>query len=850
MLSFATALKTCTDSDGGTNSLLKGTTNGYTYEEEYSTQAQDSCYDNNVGKVYSCTGQDCFISENYCDGYYVAEDLITCPNGCNAGACLFASPTPTPTPPAKTCLDFGYEKGTVGNSCNSQNTSYDLSKCYNATTSCKDHDGGKNYYTASNASSSSSLTSGNPCSGASSGGGGGGAIALDHCNNSILTEMICVNNAIATDTYTCPNRCYNGACILGTTATCVDSDEVVETKEISVGASENIATGINVKVESTSITTLGFAAKLIILKEGSSISQEIILSSLENNATIGISQGNIEYTLSLISVSDTSATIKTSNYLNYYVKGTASKEGKGDTTDFCVDTTKLSEALCNNEGNPAYTQYNCQNGCVNGICLISPIPPVQELCEAVYLDTATNKIYLGDNLNKAKTVLTKSKLSGILASGAFTGNVYIQYVQDIIIGSYPKITKEKQSTGADAEQIGVKLSPSLSNYLYNATITFSKTVDFTDKDLIGEEITLFGESFIISPETGTSNLESLILLRNAVKVVLSNKNPLESITIAGNKYTLELISATDSSSTIKLTNSAGNDISREINEGSSKNMLDLIVTVINAEGSNLAFSTTLIIATDRIRLGNEEEVLTGLTESVIDGTYTKIEGGLTAANRITISVSAPDSDRDAILIGGEFIDPVFNTFKFTFDSYDDINGAKIRVGGCTKEKPLSCTPKYTCRIEPTRCPSTGIQIKKCEDLICKTNPTEEEITCIPNECTGCEVAGKCIPYGYRMITTEDEPSYCDIDGLIKEQKIKDTEGSWAKCQNNYECDSNLCSGGECVEINDAIKEASSFKGLFIRVFCRLAHIFSEENYNVCIGNYLGYSPALDDWSAM
>jgi len=55
--------------------------------------------------------------------------------------------------------------------------------------------------------------------------------------------------------------------------------------------------------------------------------------------------------------------------VNYNTKGTASKEDKGNTTDFCVNTIKLSEALCNNDGNPAYAQYNCPNGCNNGACI-------------------------------------------------------------------------------------------------------------------------------------------------------------------------------------------------------------------------------------------------------------------------------------------------------------------------------------------------------------------------------------------------------------------------------------------------------------------------------------------------
>lgn len=84
-------------------------------------------------------------------------------------------------------------------------------------------------------------------------------------------------------------------------------------------------------------------------------------------------------------------------------------------------------------------------------------------------------------------------------------------------------------------------------------------------------------------------------------------------------------------------------------------------------------------------------------------------------------------------------------------------------------------------------------------------------------------------------------AYCDIDGQVKQQKIREYGGNWAKCQNSYECDSNLCSGGECVEINALLGQASALKSLGIRVLCRFASIFGIEEYDSCVVNYLGGS---------
>jgi len=83
-------------------------------------------------------------------------------------------------------------------------------------------------------------------------------------------------------------------------------------------------------------------------------------------------------------------------------------------------------------------------------------------------------------------------------------------------------------------------------------------------------------------------------------------------------------------------------------------------------------------------------------------------------------------------------------------------------------------------------------------------------------------------------------AYCDYTGEVKQQKTKDyNNGNWANCQNNYECRSNLCSSGECIEITDMIQNAKGFKSTFVKIFCKLAHLFSIENYEECVYNRLG-----------
>lgn len=157
-----------------------------------------------------------------------------------------------------------------------------------------------------------------------------------------------------------------------------------------------------------------------------------------------------------------------------------------------------------------------------------------------------------------------------------------------------------------------------------------------------------------------------------------------------------------------------------------------------------------------------------------------------------------------------------------------------------------CSSRYLCQVEPTICPSSGVQIKRCEEVDCGLDSYEEQIICNSGQCSGCEFDNNCIPYGFRKQLREEETGggavlnmYCDIDGKLKEQKTTDSRGNWATCQNNYECESNLCSSGECVEIQKMLSDVSRFKSLGIRVFCKLAHLLNEENYNSCIYDFLG-----------
>lgn len=89
IVSAATTTSTCTDSDGGLNYYVKGTTVGPNVYGKILTK-EDYCTNNGLDQVQSASN----IEEYYCDSSdFCHGTFYNCPNGCENGACLQATTT-------------------------------------------------------------------------------------------------------------------------------------------------------------------------------------------------------------------------------------------------------------------------------------------------------------------------------------------------------------------------------------------------------------------------------------------------------------------------------------------------------------------------------------------------------------------------------------------------------------------------------------------------------------------------------------------------------------------------------------------------------------------------------------
>jgi len=138
-----------------------------------------------------------------------------------------------------------------------------------------------------------------------------------------------------------------------------------------------------------------------------------------------------------------------------------------------------------------------------------------------------------------------------------------------------------------------------------------------------------------------------------------------------------------------------------------------------------------------------------------------------------------------------------------------------------EEKRIECTSDSDCG-ELINCPDGSTYQKHvCEDNKCGVvnyvqDPCEASLYDAAVCTTGCNIDGKCIPYGQRLQNKEKENVYC---GLLEDLENQKQDG--ASCQNNYECFSNQCSNGQCTDLAKKLEETTSLLEKILDFFRRL-----------------------------
>jgi len=519
---------------------------------------------------------------------------------------------------------------------------------------------------------------------------------------------------------------------------------------------------------------------------------------------------NYVYTIELISVADTAATIKVTNAgvsTTKEINEGATKEIQGlNVTVKSADETnlKLSATLeisyisgtsgtttcaagdtCLNSDSPSTTITFSNYNYLVELISASDTTATIKVTNAGYSQTkeineGTNKEIQGLNVTVKNADETNLKLSATLKLGFISG----------ISGT---ITCETGYTCLSSDAPGTILEFDGKNYiieLVSATDTSATVrVNSETKELKELETISISGLYVNLKSADETNLKLSAILKFSLATLggtklecevgytcLSSDNPLTEVPFNNYIYQVELISATDTSATIKVTN-AGYSQTKEINGGATKEVQGLNVTVKSADETNLKLSVTLKL-------------------SYISGVYGTItcESGytcLSSDNSKTI-VTFEDVNYEVELLSASDTSATIEVTRDA-DSVFGISQAKEINEGETKE--ISGLNVYLKNTD-----ETNLKFSAVLKLSLATTSGGEEVACD----NGCSLDGNCYPYNNRK-----PENYCAVGGIWLTQSA-----DGATCDNNFECSSNICISGQCVEGTLIQKILNWFRNLF------------------------------------
>jgi len=652
---------------------------------------------------------------------------------------------------------------------------------------CTDEDGGKNYSVRAAVYLGDTLRGRDGC--------------LD---GKQLKEFFCDTDYTADfEIYDCPDICTGGICV-DRPEECIDSDGGLN---YSIKGYVTSQSGRDDDYCEEDGTLVEYSCESV---EATQSQSDIYNCSDESKICVSgrcvISEGNCI---------DSDADSENPEGKNYDVKGYVIPNGSLDKIwDSCKDSTNLSEQICDGEENKTF-EYSCSDGCSEGRCIqavFSIFDNWHEINPRLVEKDGSVKIKEFIEVSEAQKSLVQQTKS-IKISKPSGSKETVSLSLDLGEDCYNHWTLERRcifnySTSYIPREIGIysvenssttaieKLKVVERGY-FTANLVLDASPDY--------DVDYFGDYEVVDD---VEELTAYYNLRNSEEIYEASVFKFSSGEMR-DFYFEKILSGvpTDLISSPQIV--AGENIVYVFTHPGYK-----ITIVAWKSGNNIV----LVVQDDTNAVANRRESNMNIED------FIKGLSGTSKKEIVSIDYN------DAPLLLREIIGKYFDIYP----------------SDLTAEE---CSPTWECQTIPVICPEHGRQTKSCEDISdCGKDDVTSEIDCQPGICSGCLVPKeyqdevvRCIPYSFRTRLGESDV-YCDFDGRIKEQKTVDVEGNLADCQNNYECWSNICSGGECIELTKMIEQSKGFKAVFVKVICKLAHLFSVGNYEECVADALDLTP--------
>ncbi|WP_414837967.1 S-layer protein [Candidatus Nanosalina sp. VS9-1] len=299
----------------------------------------------------------------------------------------------------------------------------------------------------------------------------------------------------------------------------------------------------------------------------------------------------------------------------------------------------------------------------------------------VTLDTRNDQLYFGDTLDSVRETLTEDDLD-FLAETTFRDDSGTE----TDITSYLNVGAKDISFGNDVDGLDNE-DPVLhvpvpsegevndEDYLVNLQANFGDSLNFSDEDVQGEEIELFGKTYTVSQDDNAYDDSELVLYGSSEEVTVETGES-TTVTINGEEHTLEVVSVnsggSDGNAAIRVDgNLRSEDTDATFNIDGQQVRVDQIIKTGGSESSS---------GVVQFAIGSEELVLSHDSAiedddgDEIEGTHVMFngDGGLTSGNlgegvsSIDLYLGSEDDDSDYLAAGDSWSHSMFEDVEVHF----------------------------------------------------------------------------------------------------------------------------------------------------------------------------------------
>ncbi|MEM5868495.1 MAG: S-layer protein [Candidatus Aenigmatarchaeota archaeon] len=302
-----------------------------------------------------------------------------------------------------------------------------------------------------------------------------------------------------------------------------------------------------------------------------------------------------------------------------------------------------------------------------------------------------NKLYLGEEFDTVKSLITGNDLPDLLGTKTFTdkeGNV-VTYYEQIILGNH--YVTYGRPTDFDKPELYVEF-PTAEKYKLKAIFVGGLDTSKVDSSY---SIKLFGKEYTFGSGTDLSaDTIELYSSTGATSVALTGVGDTETVTVGGKTLTFE-VKGWDPQNTNKAYLYVNGKATSPYGwvEGSTYTVEGVKVyvndvSVIRTGAQEETVSVLLFVGTDKLVLKDGQAV--EKNDEALSGTSVTIHKSGTKLNSLEIEV-VPDTTK-YLKDGSTFVDPVFGSFRFSLNGMtpsltsDSRDLVKIEESGTRKVK--------------------------------------------------------------------------------------------------------------------------------------------------------------------